>query len=96
MTNSRVIDAYPRETIDFIPFRGLLVNGYPPAPASVSYAVVPDGSRPATWSPAVQVGTTVGFLLNGPVLGRGVYTVFARVDSSPGPVVLELGQIRLT
>jgi hypothetical protein len=50
---------------------------------------------PTGWTAAVFVDDRVGFLLNGPLLGRGVFKVFVRKPGSPTSPVIEAGKIRL-
>jgi hypothetical protein len=97
----RVLDAYPRGTVDFIPFADLTVNGALVTDSTgIQYSVVPDHGQPAGWSPALVDAETgeLGFKLDGPTLGRGVYRVFVRdINNAPDtqPEIIA-GRFRLT
>lgn len=103
--NWRVIDSYPRETRDFVPFVALMMNGVAvtdqhgrligSAP-DVEYAVVPELSRPTTFVDVEQVDGMLGFKVDGPTLGRGVYKVYVRVAGGSLVPVVEAGSFRLT
>jgi hypothetical protein len=92
----RAVDTYPRTTVDAIPFTDLTIDGVPVVdPVGVQYAIVPEYDQPTGWTAAVFVDDRVGFLLNGPLLGRGVFKVFVRKPGSPTSPVIEAGKIRL-
>lgn len=96
---SRLIDEYPRGTIDFVPFTDLTVNGVPVTTATdVEVAVVGEYDQPglADWTPADTLNSRVGFLLTGPSLGRGVFRVFVRKPDAPTTPVIVAGYFRLT
>lgn len=101
----RAIDSYPRETKDFVPFVSLVLNGdhitdplgslMGTAP-DVEYAIVPELSRPVTFVDALTVDGMLGFKIDGPNLGRGVYKVYVRVAGGALVPVVEAGMFRLT
>lgn len=97
----RVIDTYPRETVDFLPLTGLWANGHQvtdtagfrTADDPVQVCVVGEHARPTTWASVdVDVTTRVGVRLDGPLLGPGVFKVYVRV----GTAVIDAGTFRLT
>lgn len=92
MRPNRVIDTYPRETDTYLPIRNATVDGLPATADQVEVSVVAESARPGPWVQAVLLDEGIGFRLNGPALGRGVFTAYGRVDTE----VWELGQIRLT
>lgn len=114
-----MIDRYPRETVDFIPFADLTINGALVSTVDgLEVAVVQEHSRPQAgdWGPAQSLapeagwvppadwnlpegwadGPLVGFILDGPTLGRGVFRVFVRKPDAPTTPVIEAGYFRLT
>lgn len=97
MRPNRVIPRYPRETVKFIPITDVTIDGLPVTnPAEVQTAIVPESGRPTAWINSLALDGGIGFKLDGPTLGRGVFTVYARVPRSTEAPVIELGQIRLT
>lgn len=101
----RVIDEYPRESKDLVPFTELLNRAAdPPEPITeYKYAVtMPDhGQRPPVagaptgWSDPTDVDGTLGHLLDGTQL-PGLHRVFAWVDGATEGPVIELGDFRVT
>lgn len=100
-----VIDEYPRESQDLVPFTELLNRATdPPTPITdYKYAVVmPDrGERPPAadaltgWAPPTDVDGTLGHLLDGDQL-PGLHRVFALVTGNPEKPVIQLGDFRVT
>lgn len=94
---SRLIDEYPRETVDFIPLLDLTVNGVPVVDAEdAEVAVTKEFARPTTWTPALVSGGQIGVKVDGGTLGRGVFRVFVRAAGSDTTPVIEAGYFRLT
>lgn len=83
-----MIDTYPRETVEFVKFSNVAVDGVPVT--NYQYAVALDGDRPTTWnSPSDLGGGKSGFLLTASALGPGLWQVWVKVDStSEHPVIL--------
>lgn len=92
----QVISTYERETVDFVPLPELEVNGVPVTAAEdVEFAVVSEWDRPAVFEQAHARDGVVGFILDGPALGRGVFAVYVRFTSEDlAPVVLA-GRVRI-
>lgn len=89
-----MIDCYPRETVDFIPFDDLTLTV---ESIELEYAVAAEFDRPLTWAPVVTNDAgTAGFVLDGPSLGRGVFRVFVRATGLTTTPVIDAGYIRLT
>lgn len=80
-------NAYPRESVEFQPVN-IMVEGTPVL-TGLSFAVVPDGSRPVTFSPADMVGGRPGFYVGG--FGPGTYRVFAQLENPPETPVIDCG-----
>lgn len=92
-----VIDTYPRETVDFLPLVDVTVNGVPVTdPGDIEYAIVPETARPTTWSAVTDADGVIGFVLQGPTLGRGVFAVYVRPTSGSIRPVIPVGHVRLT
>lgn len=73
-----------RETHEYLPLEvfkdGVAVT------SGVSYAVVAWGTRPTTWTPAIESGGQVYFEVDNPA--PGYYDVYVKIDASPEtPVV---------
>lgn len=98
MRSNRVLTEYPHQTVEFIPIADLRVNGEPITnPLLVEVAVLPDcdDTVDETWNESTYLEGRLGFMLDGPTLGRGVFKVLARILSVPERPVLELGRFRL-
>lgn len=96
MTN-KVIDTYPQETNDFLPFEDLGISGVAiTEEEDVEYAVSGEFSRPEEWLPAENSDIGVGFTLDGPSLGPGVWRVHVRVTGDSIAPVRLMGYFRLT
>lgn len=101
----KVIQEYPRESRDLVPFAELLNRAAdPPTPITdYKYAVtMPDrGQRPPAtdavtgWRDPADVGGTLGHLLDG-TQEPGLHRVFVLVDGDPEDPIVELGDFRVT
>lgn len=88
-------DEYPRETVEFVSFDTVAVNGMEVTDFEV--AVVRDGARPVDYTDSTTLDGTPGFMLVGPELqGIGRYRVFVRVPDNPESPVIDAGTFRLT
>ena len=79
----------PRETVEYIPVV-VYLNGVVTT-ANVSFAVVPDGTRPSSWTAATVLNSATYTLISG--LSVGLYNVFAKVSAAPETPVILCGQI---
>ena len=86
------MNVYPRETVEFQEVT-VTVDGAP-VTTGVAFAVVEDGARPATWSPAEVIGSKIGVMVAGLIPGR--YRVWAQVTSSPEIPVIDCGPFQVT
>ena len=84
--------SYPRETDEFSSLT-VTSNGVP-ITTGVSFAIVPDGARPVTFTPAVVLSGKIGITIVG--LTPGNYRVFAKVASSPETPVIDCGLFTVT
>ena len=78
--------AYPRETVENVPFDTVTFNGV--TYTNYTYALTPVSQRPTTWkTPTVAGGVNV-FRLDG-TLPRGDYRVWVKVTTADGqtPVI---------
>lgn len=85
---------YPRETVEYIPFGEVTADGE--ATVSFDYAITKTWQRPTVWTPNTINEGRPSFLVDGPALGRGTFTVWVRVDDSDETPVIEAGKFRLT
>lgn len=78
---------FERESVEFqqvdVKLDGQLMSG------GISFAIVPDGQRPVTFTEAVVFGGKSGVMIQG--LDRGTYRIFAKVVSSPEVPVIDCG-----
>lgn len=83
-----LIDTYPRETVEFVRFANVAVDGVPAT--DFQYALALEGDRPTTWLAPVDLGGgNRGFLLTASDLAPGLWQVWVKVNStSEHPVVL--------
>lgn len=85
-------NAYPRESVEFQPVRvtrdGLLIT------TDLEFAVVPDGTRPVTFTPAAIVSGNTGVIVQG--LTPGTYRIFARVTTAQEIPVIDCGYFYIT
>jgi|GEM_PF-2002266 len=79
----------PRETVEYIPVV-VYLNGVVTT-TGVSFAVVPDGTRPSSWTAATVLNSATYTLISG--LSVGLYNVFAKVSAAPETPVILCGQI---
>lgn len=80
-------NAYPRESVEFQPVTvtrdgEAVIDG-------LSFAVVPDGSRPETFAPASVVAGVAGFMVAG--LSPGTYRIYARMSAGIETPVIDCG-----
>ena len=98
-----MVNAYPRESVEFQPVtvtrdgitvtsglsrRGLLWW------RARSFAVVTDGARPSTFTPATVLDGKAGVLLTG--LAVGTYRIFAQLTADPEVPVIDCGYFYIT
>lgn len=80
-------NAYPRESVEFQPVKvtrdGVTVT------EDLSYAVVRDGHRPETFTPATIVGQATGVMVSG--LTPGTYRIYAKMTAGPETPVVDCG-----
>lgn len=85
-------NAYPRESVEFQPVKvtrdGLVVT------TGLEFAVVPDGERPVSFTPAATVAGNTGVMVSG--LARGTYRIFARVTTAQEIPVIDCGYFYVT
>lgn len=88
--------SYPRETLEYVPFSRLTVDGV--TPSAFEYAITPMYGRPTTFTTGVFVDGVPSFLLNATLHGVGRHKVWVRVtsDQSPERPVIEAGIITIT
>lgn len=60
---------------------------------ATSYAIVPDGNRPTTWTVSDTRNGFTGTSISG--LGKGVWHAYAKVTSSPDTPVIDCGTFTL-
>jgi hypothetical protein len=82
----------PRETVEYIPVV-VTLNGTVTT-TGVSFSVVPDGTRPTTWTPAVVLVDATYVLISG--LTPGIHYVYAKVSAAPEAPVINCGYITVT
>jgi hypothetical protein len=82
----------PRETVEYIPVV-VTLNGTVTT-TNVSFAVVPDGTRPTTWTAATVLDNATYVLISG--LSQGIYYVYAKVVAAPETPVINCGYITVT
>ncbi|MGZ4659829.1 MAG: hypothetical protein ACXVYB_00960 [Arthrobacter sp.] len=80
-------NAYPRESVEFMPVQVTLDGAA--VTTDVSFAIVPDGHRPVTFTPATILLGVPGVMLGG--LAAGTYRVYARIASGPETPVIDCG-----
>ncbi len=87
---------FPRETNETELFGTLTVDGSPFTTAAYEYAIVrSDADRPiqnTQWVAGFLHGGKPAYLVNGPALGRGSFSVYSRV----GTVVVKAGTFTVT
>jgi hypothetical protein len=80
-------NGYPRESIEFQPVKvtrdGEVVTD------GLSYAVVLDGQRPETFTPATVVGSTTGVMIAN--MPAGTYRVYAKMVAGNETPVIDCG-----
>jgi hypothetical protein len=86
---------YPRETVEFQPVE-VTVDGVA-VTDDVELAILAGATRPAEldWEAPTVLGAAIGVMVNGPVLGPGTYTVWARVTSYPEVPVINCRTFRV-
>lgn len=80
-------NAFPRESVEFQPVSvtqdGAVVT------TGLSFAVVRDGQRPVTFTPAAVFGPEVGVMVGG--LAAGTYRIYAQLTLGPETPVIDCG-----
>lgn len=85
---------YPRETVEYVPFETLTVDGQVFTGFQFSVSKVYD--RPTIWANVTTVDGQQAFLLNAPVMGPGTYKVWVKVSDAPEVPVIDAGEFRIT
>lgn len=80
-------NAYPRESVEFQPIK--VTQDGAAVTTGLSFAVVPDGQRPVTFSPATVLGDEAGVMLSG--LTAGTYRIYAQLTAGVETPVLDCG-----
>lgn len=78
---------YPRESVEFQPVQ-VTLNGAPVV-SGVSLAVVRDGQRPVTFTPAQTMDGLTGVMIGG--LAPGAYRVYAQLSAGLETPVVDCG-----
>jgi hypothetical protein len=89
------VEEYPRETVEYVPFENVTVNGQPWV-GGFNYSITENFARPTVWTPTVPVEGKQSFLLNGPSLGVGLYKVWVQVADGDESVVILAGQFKVS
>lgn len=80
-------NAYPRESVEFQPVKvtqdGMVVT------TGLSFAVVRDGTRPVTFTPATVLDDEPGVMLSG--LAAGTYRIYAQLTAGVEIPVIDCG-----
>ena len=84
--------SYPRETVEFQPIT-ITVDGTP-VTTGVTVALVANGTRPSVWVAPTTLAGKIGVMLTG--LTPGLYSVFAKIASSPETPVIDCGFVSIT
>ena len=87
-----MVNAYPRESVEFQPVK--ITRDGTEIINDLAFAIVPDGQRPAEFTPATFVAGKVGVMVSG--LDAGSYRVFARLTASPEIPVIDCGYFYIT
>lgn len=85
-------NAYPRESVEFQPVT--VTRGGVVVTTGLSFAIVPDGDRPVTFTAPATVGTETGVMIQG--LARGTYRIFAKITNAPEVPVIDCGYFYIT
>lgn len=86
-------NSYPRESVEFQPV-SVTLDGVA-LTSGLAFAIVPDGSRPETFSPATVMDGKAGVMVAG--LAAGTYRIFAQVTADPDEVpVIDCGYFYVT
>lgn len=80
-------ELFERESVEFLPVE-VKLDGRPFS-GDISYAIVRDGDRPVTFTPAVILGQKPGVMIQG--FAAGTYRIFAKVNSTPEVPVIDCG-----
>lgn len=80
-------NAYPRETVEFQPVS--VTRDGAAVTAGLAFAVVPDGTRPVTFTPAVVAEGKTGVMVSG--LTAGTYRIFAQISAGAETPVIDCG-----
>ena len=87
-----LLNALPRETVEFLPVP-ITVGGVAVL-TGVTFAVVAEGTRPATWVAPTTLDDEIGVMVSG--FAPGYWRVFAKVASSPETPVIDCGYFQIT
>lgn len=86
------MNTYPRETDQFVEV-DITLNGSPTT-TGITFAVVPDGTRPTTFTAAKTRGQVIGVEITG--LTPGMYHVYAKATDTPYAPVIDCGVFQVT
>lgn len=87
-----MVNAYPRESVEFQPVT-VTLDGVSVI-SGLSFAIVADGARPTTFTAATILGGKAGVMLTG--LAAGTYRIFAQLENSPEIPVIDCGYFYIT
>jgi hypothetical protein len=87
-----LVNAFPRESVEFQPVT-VTRDGFTVS-TGVSFAIVPDGQRPVTFTAAVTISGKTGIMVTG--LAAGTYRIFAKIAGSPEVPVIDCGYFYIT
>lgn len=85
--------SYPRESVEYIYVS--VEDAGTPVTDGVSIAVTAGGTRPTTFTPAVQTSAGLGYKLPGD-LTPGVYRVFVQITADDETPVLEVDDLTIS
>jgi hypothetical protein len=86
------MNSYERESIEFQPVT-VTVDGVA-VTTGVTLAIVPNGTRPTTYSTPATVAGKAGVMVQG--LTPGLHTIWAKVVGTPETVVINCGTVIIT
>lgn len=78
---------YPRESVEHLPV--VVKRDGVQITSGLTFAIVPDGTRPVTFLASVEVDGKPGVMVSG--LGPGTYRVYAKMTQSPEIPVVDCG-----
>ncbi len=85
-------NAYPRETVEFQPVT--VIRDGVPVTEGLTFAIVPDETRPTTFIAPAQIGEKLGVMITG--LAPGTYRIYAQLTATPEIPVIDCGYFYIT